>query len=113
MKSMVYLQNSELHDDIFVADSLNKNPINLTNSPSIRDGWPVFSYDNQWVYYSAMDNGTFCIYRVRPDGSDKTKLTSAPAGNEDARVSLSRQGDNMIFNRRYNKTIEIRGLKFS
>lgn len=110
MKHIVYLQNSETADDIIVADSLNQQHHNITNTPPVNDGWPVFSYDNQWVYYSSMESGSYCVYRARLDGTDKTKLTQSRSNQEDARVSPARDGKYIVFNRRHGATIEIRGL---
>jgi Tol biopolymer transport system component len=111
MKHIVYLQNGATTDDIFTADSLNQNPKNITNTPSSRDGWPVFSYDGEWIYYSSLETGTYSIYRIKPDGTSKTKLTHPKSNEEDARVSVSRDGNEMIYNKRYGSTIEIRSLK--
>jgi TolB protein len=110
MKHIVYLRNGATADEIVIANSENKNPTPVTNTPNIYHGWPLFSYDGQWVYYSSQECGAYCVYRSRLDGSEKTQITSPDANVEDARVSLSRDGKQMIFNRRIGKTIEIRRI---
>jgi Tol biopolymer transport system component len=111
MHHIIYLQNGTTRDDIILADSLNRHPKNISGTPSVRDGWPVFSHDDQWIYYSSLETGTYCIYRVKPDGTGKTRLTRAKANEEDARVSISRDGTLMIYNKRKGNTIEIRSLQ--
>jgi len=113
MKHIVYLQNGPTSDDVMIADSLNTTQQNISGTPTIRDGWPMFSYDGKWIFYSSMESGSFCIYKIKLDGSGKTQLTQAKTDEEDARVSLSRDGKNLIYNKRYDDTIEIRILKLS
>jgi TolB protein len=110
MKNIVFLRNDETSDDIFMADSLMMNPVNISGDPHIQDGWPMFSYDNQKIYWSSMENGSYCIYSIHKDRSSKTKLTSAGRDEEDARVSVSREGTSMIYNKRKGATIEIREM---
>jgi Tol biopolymer transport system component len=99
-----------MSDDIFVADSLNQNPVNISGTPAIRDGWPVFSHDNHWVYYSSMDTGNYCVYRVKKDGTEKVRLTNARSDDEDARVSPSWDGKLIIYNKQHGGTLGLREL---
>ena len=101
----------QVADDVFVMDVSNSVIRNLTNTPATMDGWPMFSFDNNWVYYSSFETGSYCIYRIKPDGSDKSKLTSSNNDEEDARVCLSKDGKWFIYNKKINTTIEIRQLK--
>lgn len=110
MKYMVYLQNDHSKDDVILTNLSTKTSVNLSRTPQFRDGWPMFSYDSQWVYYSSMETGIYCIYKIKIDGSGKTKLTNAAAGEEDARISVSREGDFFIYNKRYGHTIELRQI---
>lgn len=110
MKHIVYLRNGATTDDVFMADSLNQQPVNVTNTPSTMDGWPVFSYDSKWIYFSSMETGPHCIYRIRIDGSEKTQLTRAGSNEEDARVAVSRDGKSIVFNRRQGGTLGLREL---
>ncbi len=111
MRHLLYLQNGATTDDVFLADSLNTSKMNISNTPDIRDGWPVFSWDNQWIIYSSLEQGKFSLYRVRTDGRDKIQITHAGAGEEDARAYPSRDGRRLVFNRRKGNTIEIREIR--
>lgn len=111
MKHLVFLRNSIKSDDVFLMDVDHFTIRNLTNTPAEVDGWPMFSYDDHWVYYSSHDSGSFCIYRIKTDGTMKTKLTSGTREDEDARVCVSKDGKWLIYNRKTLTTIEIRALK--
>lgn len=108
MKHIVFLKNSIKSDDVFLMDVDRFTIRNLTNTPTEMDGWPMLSYDNHWVYYSSHDSGSFCIYRIKTDGTMKTKLTSVTGEDEDARVCVSKDGKWFIYNRKSLNTIEIR-----
>jgi len=107
MKEIVYLKNDASADDVFILDMKTAISRNLTQTPGSTDGWPMFSPDGKWVYYSSMESGTYCIYRISPDGKTKEKLTSAMTGEEDARVCVSQDNAKVLFNKKVNKTIEV------
>jgi TolB protein len=111
MKKIVMLKNDASSDDIYLMDE-NGSLKNITNTPSVLDGWPMFSYDSQWIYYSSMETGEHRLYRVRLDGREKTKLTDS-GGAEDARVCISRDGSWLIYNKRLRDGIDIRRLNLS
>jgi len=111
MKQIVYLQNGPSSDDVIISDADNKNQKNISATPSVRDGWPMFSFDGKWVFYSSMENGSYSIYKIKTDGTGKTQITKAGADEEDARVSVSRDGLSLIYNKRIGETIEIRQIK--
>jgi TolB protein len=113
MDHIVYLQNDATSDDMIIADELNKQQKNISNTPMIRDGWPMFSYDGKWIFYSSMENGSYSIYKIQTDGTNKKQITKAKPEEEDARVSLSRDGKILIYNKRIGETIEIRKMKLS
>jgi tol-pal system beta propeller repeat protein TolB len=110
MKHMVFLKNDHSTDDVFLLNMENGSIQNISKTPEVTDGWPMFSFDNQWIYYSSYETGVYCIYRIKLDGSGKEKLTTAKEGEEDARISISRNGSWLIYNKRIGKTIEIRQL---
>ena len=110
MSKIVLLQNSDAKDDIMLMDARTFKMKNLSATPQVRDGWPMFSHDNQWVYYSSFETGSACIYRIKPDGSKKTQLTFAAANEEDARVYVARGCGWFVYNKRVGNTIEIRSL---
>jgi len=111
MKHIVFLKNGTSYDDVFIMNVVNAEIYNLTKTPTTYDGWPMFSHDNQWVYYSSAETSIFCLYKIKLDGTEKTKLTSPSRAEEDARVCVSKDGSWLIYNKRILNTIEIRQLK--
>ncbi|MES2851100.1 MAG: DPP IV N-terminal domain-containing protein [Bacteroidota bacterium] len=113
MKSIVLLKNSATADDVYLLPTSTFLIENVSRTPGFYHGWPVFSNDGKWIYYSSMEKGTYSIYRIHTDGSGKEQLTNAKAGEDNARVSLSKDGRLMIYNIKEGKTIRIvkEGLK--
>ena len=107
MKNIVILKNDSTSDDIFIMDVQGQLK-NVTNTPYVRDGWPMFSHDGQWIYYSSMEEGSYSVYKIRINGKDKTRLTKSASTEEDARVSVSHDGQWFIYNKRLSDRIEIR-----
>ena len=107
MKHIVFLRNDDMSDDIFIMDVSNGLNKNITNDPSVRDGWPMFSSDGNWVYYSSMQDGPFNIFKVNTDGKNKQRLTNAAPGEEDARVYAAKDDKSIIYNKKYGNTIDI------
>lgn len=107
MKKIVYLKNNDFQDDIYVMDIITKKAINISNTSSVYHGWPMFSPDGKYVYYSSMESGDYSIYKIKPDGTGKLKITNPKGGEEDARVNISADGKLMIYNKQIGKTIEI------
>jgi Tol biopolymer transport system component len=68
----------------------------------------MFSFDGQWIYYSSLESGIYCVFRIGIDGKGKTQLTFPGPGEEDARVFVSHDGNWFIYNKRIGSTIEIR-----
>jgi Tol biopolymer transport system component len=111
MQRIVLLRNDAVSDDVMLLDPATGRMENLTRTPSVRDGWPVFSRDGRWIYYSTMRSGSHCIHRMRPDGTEDEALTAAAPGEEDARASLSADGSTLVFNKRRGRTIAILSLR--
>jgi len=107
MKQIVLLKNSDIADDIYLMPTNGSTMTNLSNTPNVNHGWPVFSHDGMWVYYSSMEKGSYSLYRIHPDGSGKQQLTDAKAGEEHARVNIARNGKFMVYNIRQGGTISI------
>jgi TolB protein len=55
--------------------------INLTKSPGLDDG-PEVSPDGQWIYFNSVRSGRMQIWRMRPDGSAQTRVTSDERFND-------------------------------
>jgi len=107
MDMIVYLKNGGNTDDVFIMDLDRSVSDNVTRTPYNLDGWPMFSSDGEWVYYSSFINGIYNIYKIRPDGKDRQQLTDAAEGEEDARVNISGDRKIMIYNKKIGKTISI------
>lgn len=105
MKQMVLLRNDEVEDNIYtLTDAVSKN---ISNTPNVYHGWPVYSYDGKWIYYSSMEKGTYSIFRIKPDGKEKEQVTNAAKGEEHARVNISRDGKMIVYNIRSENMIYI------
>lgn len=109
-KHIVFLRNDEQEDDIALMDVADGSTVNLTNTPRITDGWPMFSADGQWIYYSTMLTGRHSIHRMRVDGSGDEVLTDAAVGEEDGRAFISADGRTLIYNKRRAGRIDILSL---
>ena len=110
MKQMVFLRNDERTDDIALMDVSTGGTAKLTNTPAITDGWPMFSRDGKWIYYSTMLSGHHCIHRIHPDGTGDETLTHAGIGEEDGRAFISADGHTLIYNKRHDGAIDILSL---
>ncbi|HYG49634.1 MAG TPA: DPP IV N-terminal domain-containing protein [Flavobacteriales bacterium] len=113
MKKIVYLRNNAREDDVYVLDMNTALSDNLTKTPKLTDGWPMFSNDGKWIYYSGMETGVYCINRIGIDGKNKQQLTRAKPGEEDARVFVAADGRSIIYNKRVEGLIAIYGLDVS
>ncbi|HLP10526.1 MAG TPA: DPP IV N-terminal domain-containing protein [Flavobacteriales bacterium] len=110
MKKIVYLRNNEKEDDVYVLDLNTGLSDNVTKTPVLTDGWPMFSGDGKWIYYSGMETGVYCVNRIGIDGKNKKQLTKAGKDEEDARVFVSADGKKMIYNKRMDGLIAIYAL---
>lgn len=108
MQQIVFLKNNDVSDDLYVMDMGKKLYSNITNTPMTTDGWPMFDKTGKWIYYSSMESGTYCIYRIQPDGKNKKRLTRAAQGEEDARVYVAADGKSFIYNKRKKGTLDVR-----
>lgn len=111
MQSIVFLGNDAVSDDIYILNLRNGTTDNLTKAPQQRDGWPMFSKDGKWIYYSSFENDAFHIFRIKPDGSKRQQISRAAAGEEDARVYVSNDGKTLVYNKRKNGTIAILSIQ--
>jgi Tol biopolymer transport system component len=97
-------------DDVMLMDVETKMVTNLTNTPRVIDGWPMWSPDGRFIYYSTTETGSHSIHRVRPDGTRDETLTAAGPGEEDARAFVARDGRTLVFNKRHGGSIDILSL---
>lgn len=107
MKQIVFLKNGISVDDVFILDLSTGLTENISKTPDTRDGWPMFDADGKWIYYSSMETGKYCIWKMRTDGREKIQLSFAEEGDEDARVFVSSNVQFLIYNKRVGNTISI------
>lgn len=62
-------------DDIAVIDLETKKVRNLTHDEAV-DRWPVWSPDGRYIAFVSNRDGAWALYRMRPDGSDLTRLVN-------------------------------------
>lgn len=62
--------------DIFTIPEEKGNILNLTKSSGVHERNPVWSPDGRWIAFISDESGEDEVYIIRPDGSDKTKLTN-------------------------------------
>ena len=111
MKHIVFLRNDATSDDVAILDLSTALVDNLTKTPAVTDGWPMYSADGKWIYYSTMASGQHSIHRIHPDGTGDETLTSAAPREEDGRAFISRDGHTLIHNKRKDGAIDIRALR--
>lgn len=107
MQKMVLLKNNVQSDDVFLFDPSGVRYENISRTSAVEHGWPLFSDDGTFIYYSSMESGTYSIYRIKPDGTGKQQLTHAQNGEDDARVNVAKDQSWMIYNKQIGKTIMI------
>lgn len=107
MERVVFLRNDDTSDDIAILDPGTGVVENLTNTPKVTDGWPMYSADGRWIYYSTMATGQHSIHRMHPDGTGDETLTNAAPGEEDGRAFISADGSTLIYNKRRGRSITI------
>lgn len=108
MKKIVYSKMGEKTDDVFVLNVTTHQSENLTNTPDIQDGWPMYNKTGDWIYYSTVKNGSRCIFKMKQDGTDVTQITFPTEEKEEhARVFVSQDEKTLIFNKKTGKTISI------
>jgi Tol biopolymer transport system component len=104
---IVYLANLAIgQDDIFVASRDGTSAVNITDD-EVADGWPIWTPNSRRIVYASRQNGAFSLYSMRPDGSDRRRITFPEPGLADARPDISADGRRMVFNRQNDSTIGI------
>lgn len=103
---LVLLRNDPTADDLveLARDGAERA---VTADPRVRDGWPTYSPDGNWIYYASMAAGPFSLYRVAVAGGAPEQLTFASAGEEHARPFVSADGRLVVYNRRHGRAIDI------
>jgi Tol biopolymer transport system component len=106
-RSIVFLRNDLTMDDVMILDVASGRITSPTSTPNTMDGWPTWSPDGRWLYYSTTASGAHSIHRVRPDGTGDQALTAAVPGEEHARAFVSADGQTLVLNERRPDGIDI------
>ncbi|MCB0657637.1 MAG: PD40 domain-containing protein [Saprospiraceae bacterium] len=72
---LIYTAQRNGHFNIYQIDVNTKKEEPLTNTPTLDDG-SEYGPDGQFIYFNSNRTGTMQIWRMRPDGSEQTQLTT-------------------------------------
>ncbi|WP_336517050.1 TolB family protein [Pollutibacter soli] len=76
--------------DVYGKNFMDTSETKLTDAEGLDDG-PEYSYDGQWIYFNSNRTGRMHLYRMKPDGSGQTQLTSDDFDNWFAHPSPDNQ----------------------
>lgn len=72
-------EDSTGKEDLFVTDSLGRNPRSIAPSPGQREGAPSWTPDGKRIAFASDRDGNWEIYDVGADGRGLRRLTNDPA----------------------------------
>jgi hypothetical protein len=84
-----------INEQLWVADADGKNKTSVVQVSGSYCHQPDWSSDGEWIAFACDRDGNIEIYKVRPDGSDLTRLTTAPG--VDCRPRWSPDGEWILF----------------
>jgi len=99
--------------DIYTIPVTGGEERRLTFGEGRNDG-PDYSADGEWIYFNSSRTGRMQVWRVRPDGSEPTRITDSPYGDwfphpsPDGRHLLVLSYDGDVFDHPRDLTVRLR-----
>ena len=66
--------------DVYTIPAAGGAETRLTTATGLDDG-PEYSPDGQWIYFNSVRSGLMQIWKMKPDGSEQTQVTSDDFNN--------------------------------
>ena len=79
-KTLVYCGERNGNFDIYAISVEGGEERRLTTADGLDDG-PEYSHDGQYIYFNSVRTGLMQIWRMKPDGSEQTQITSDAYNN--------------------------------
>jgi TolB protein len=79
-KILVYCGERNANFDIYAISVNGGEERRLTTAEGLDDG-PEYSHDGQYIYFNSVRSGLMQIWRMKPDGSEQTQITSDAYNN--------------------------------
>jgi Tol biopolymer transport system component len=97
-----HAQGEDAHWHIYVIDSAGGQPRRVTPEPS-DDSRPSWSRDGRWIFFNSNRTGRDEVYRVSPDGRERTQFTkeggNSPMESQDGKTLYFTKGSRLLARR--------------
>jgi len=94
MGKILFTNDRDGNDDVYVMNADGSNVTNLTNHPA-HDGGGAFSWDGAKIAFNSLRDGNAEIYVMNTDGSNQTRLTTGTLHSSSA--AWSPNGNKIAF----------------